>query len=342
VILIMTSKSKYLSAHICVIGGSGFIGTRLCQRLQRSGIPFTIIDIRTSARFPEFTRIADICDPEAVEKAIEPGSIIVHLAAEHRDDVVPISKYDQVNTGGTKNICIAAGRRDVVSIVFTSSVAVYGFAQIGTAEDGVIMPFNSYGRTKYEAEEYLRSWQREVPLGRTLSIVRPTVVFGEQNRGNVYNLLRQIASRRFIMVGDGKNRKSLAYVENIAAFLEFSLQLTPGIYTTNYVDKPDFTMNEFVAMALRALGRNSTIRWRLPVPLALMIGYTIDMFGKIFKVTPAISSLRVKKFCADSVYSTAANQLGFQPPVEIVAALEQTIKHEFIESHHSQEVFFSE
>lgn len=42
-----------------------------------------------------------------------------------------------------------------------------------------------------------------------LTIIRPTVIFGEQNHGNVYNLLRQIAGGKFPMIGKGTNRKSM-------------------------------------------------------------------------------------------------------------------------------------
>ena len=83
----------------------------------------------------------------------------------------------------------------------------------------------------------------EDPKIRSLVIVRPTVVFGEGNRGNVYNLLRQIASRRFLMFGDGRNKKSMAYVENVAAFIEYSLSFKKGVHIYNYIDKPDFDMN---------------------------------------------------------------------------------------------------
>ncbi len=86
-------------------------------------------------------------------------------------------------------------------------------------------------------------------------IVRPTVVFGEQNRGNVYNLLRQIASGKFMMIGDGTNRKSMAYVENVAAFLEYSLGFENGVHIYNYIDKPDFDMNTLVSKVNKALGK---------------------------------------------------------------------------------------
>lgn len=74
------------------------------------------------------------------------------------------------------------------------------------------------------------------------------MVFGEQNRGNVYNLLRQIASGKFIMIGSGQNRKSMAYVENVAAFIEHALGFGPGVHIYNYIDKPDFDMNTLVAI----------------------------------------------------------------------------------------------
>ena len=89
-------------------------------------------------------------------------------------------------------------------------MAVYGFAKPGIDEEGLIKPFNAYGRSKFEAEEIFREWQRN---SNELIIIRPTVIFGEGNRGNVYNLFNQIALRRFVMVGNGNNKKSLAYIK---------------------------------------------------------------------------------------------------------------------------------
>ena len=87
-----------------------------------------------------------------------------------------------------------------------------------------------------EAEAVYREWLSQDPENRSLVIVRPTVVFGEQNRDNVYNLLRQIATRRFIMFGPGTNKKSMAYVQNLTEFLAFCSQFGPGEHLYNYVD----------------------------------------------------------------------------------------------------------
>lgn len=331
------------SMTITVIGGSGFIGTRLCSRLSKnpkSG--FSIIDKSTSTTFPNHVKIADVRSVNELHEAIVDGSIMINLAAEHRDDIKPINLYDDVNVGGASNLCIVAREKNISTIIFTSSVAVYGFAPIGTDESGLISPFNDYGRTKYEAEQVYKVWQAEDPSNRTLVIIRPTVVFGEQNRGNVYNLLCQIASGRFVMVGDGKNRKSMAYVENVAAFIEYAMAFKPGVHIYNFIDKPDFTMNALLGTVNRILGKSEKIKFRLPFVIGYMIGKGFDLMSVITGKKFAISSIRVKKFCANSVYNTAIDQTGFVSPVPLSEALEKTIRYEFLESHENEGVFYTE
>ena len=328
--------------NVNIIGGSGFIGTRLAKRLRASEHPFSIVDKAQSRAYPDFVKLADVRSLDALREAIPDDGVIINLAAEHRDDVRPLSLYDDVNVGGARNICTVAREKGTKTIVFTSTVAVYGFAPIGTDESGQIAPFNDYGRTKYEAEQVFKAWQAEAPDERTLVIIRPTVVFGEQNRGNVYNLLRQIASGKFVMVGDGLNRKSMAYVENIAAFIEYSTTFKPGVHIYNFIDKPDFSMNQLVGSVKRMLGQPEKIGFRLPFAVGYAIGKGFDLVAAVTGKRLAISSIRVKKFCANSVYNTALDKTGFVPPVPLEQAFEQTIRHEFIESHEHEGVFYTE
>jgi nucleoside-diphosphate-sugar epimerase len=329
--------------NVLIIGGSGFIGTRLTQRLcHRGQLGVKIFDKSPSRRFSNIVQLGDVRSEEQLRASIDEKSVVVNLAAEHRDDVRPLSLYDEVNVDGARNICVIAAEKDVRTIIFTSSVAVYGFAPVGTNESGEIDPFNDYGRTKYEAEQVFKAWQAQAPYERTLVIIRPTVVFGEQNRGNVYNLLRQIASGRFIMVGSGENRKSMAYVENVAAFIEYSMSFKPGVHTYNFIDKPDFTMNQLVSSVKRMLGQADNIGLRLPYAVGYAIGKGFDLVAAITGKRLAISSIRVKKFCANSVYNTAIDETGFVPPVPLAQALEQTIRHEFIEKHDDEPLYYSE
>lgn len=328
---------------VSVVGGSGFIGTRLSGRLRRNtAISFQIVDKVPSHAFPDQTTVADVRSVEQLRTSIRENDVIVNLAAEHRDDVRPLSLYDEVNVGGARNLCTVAREKNVSTIVFTSSVAVYGFAPVGTDETGEISPFNDYGRTKFEAEEIFRQWQAEVPHERALVIIRPTVVFGERNRGNVYNLLKQIASGKFMMIGSGENLKSMAYVENLAAFIEHGITFGPGIHTYNYIDKPDFTMNQLVGNVKTLLGRTNGAGFRIPYSLGYGIGKAFDLMAFITGKRFAISAIRVKKFCANSIYNTNIDKTCFVPPVHLVRALEETIRYEFIEKHEDEPLFFSE
>jgi nucleoside-diphosphate-sugar epimerase len=329
--------------NVNVIGGSGFIGTRLIRRLRiNNSLDCKIIDKSPSKSFPDLVTLSDVRYAEQLSGSITHGSVIINLAAEHRDDVLPLSLYDDVNVGGAKNICTVAREKSVQRIIFASSVAVYGFAPIGTDESGKIAPFNEYGRTKYEAEKVFKAWQAEAPDERTLVIIRPTVVFGEQNRGNVYNLLLHISSGKFVMVGRGENRKSMAYVENVAAFIEYSMSFKSGVHIFNYIDKPDFTMNSLVANVNRIHGRPEKIGFRLPFAVGYLIGKGFDLVASMTGKRFAISSIRVKKFCSNSVYDTAIDKTGFVRPVSLEQAIAQTVRHEFIENHEGEPLYFSE
>jgi nucleoside-diphosphate-sugar epimerase len=329
--------------HVDVIGGSGFIGTRLCRRLADSNSrSFRIIDKIAGSDFPSATTIADVRSCEELRAAITSGSVLVNLAAEHRDDVRPASLYDEVNVDGARNLCRVAVEKGIQIIVFTSSVAVYGFAEIGTDESGVIAPFNDYGRTKAEAESVYKRWQAEDPGRRTLVIVRPTVVFGERNRGNVFNLLKQLASRFFVMVGGGENRKSIAYVENVAAFIEHCLGFAPGVHIYNYVDKPDYSMNELTGVVLTMLGRDARLSFRVPYGIGMVVGRSLDLLSRITGRRFALSAIRVKKFCSDSVFGTSVASTGFVPPVSLEEGLRRTVDREFLSSGREETLFFSE
>jgi GlcNAc-P-P-Und epimerase len=179
-----------MANKITVIGGSGFVGTNLCKKLSLKQQDFEIIDIKMSNQFPDKCKIGDVRDIDALRQTIT-GNIIVNLAAIHRDDVRDKSEYQLTNVNGAENIASVCEEKGIEKIVFTSTVAVYGFAEPGTGEDGEINPFNEYGRTKFEAEEKLRDWQSKGQ--NSLLIIRPTVIFGEGNRGNVFNLLNQLA-----------------------------------------------------------------------------------------------------------------------------------------------------
>jgi len=315
---------------ILVTGGSGFIGTRLVGELLMAGHHVTIFDKNNSSKFSELTIIGDVCDKVALTKAAAGHDIIYHLAAEHTDDVRPVFLYHAVNVVGAKNLVTAAENAGINKIIFTSSVAVYPLNADRPDEDSQVAPYNEYGKSKYAAEQVFAKWVSEDKY-RSLTTVRPCVIFGEDNRGNVYNLLSQICKKKFIMVGSGRNKKSIGYVGNIVKFLIFSLDFGPGFKLFNYADKPDLTTNELVKIVRDTFGRNGDFSLYLPYSIGLLGGFALDLLANISGKPFSISYIRIKKFCADTTISTSRLlETGFKPSYTLKQALEQTIKSEFL------------
>ena len=346
--------------NIIIIGGSGFIGTRLAKRLEVAGHQFRIIDLEISRSFPGKTIRADVTNygsiMEAMKRAlqqftsssqVEPhtgeDTVLYNLAAAHRDDLRPRSLYYRVNVDGTAHICRSCRQLGIIRQIFTSSVAVYGLARPDCGEDGAIEPFSHYGKSKVEAEKVYQEWLSE-SREHGLTIVRPTVVFGEGNRGNVYNLMRQIAMGPFFMIGSGRNHKSVAYVENLAAFLEYAMIFGKGNRLYNYVDKPDYCMNEMVRLIhSRIYGGNRRIM-RIPYLVAWLAGTFLDLLSRVTGLRFPVSAVRVMKFCAETRFSSAAHNVeGFRAPVDMEQCWQRTLDYEFKEERNPKdELFYTE
>ncbi len=316
---------------IAIIGGSGFIGTNVIRLL--TGIEdyeVLNVDKRQSTTFAGITRIADVLDREAMVKELEGVDVVVLLAAEHQDNVQPISLYYDVNVEGMRNVLYAMDQNAIKRLVFTSSVAIYGLDKNNPDESFPADPFNHYGKSKWEAELLLQDWYKQHG-DWNISIIRPTVVFGEGNRGNVFNLLNQIASSRFMMIGKGKNQKSMSYVGNVVAFIFFLIENNfKGYGVYNYVDKPDFTTNDIVYNTGKVLNKPIS-NVRVPYWAGMLGGYAFDILAFVTRKKFAVSSVRVRKFCAVTKYdATKVGASGFVAPFTMEEGLKRTLVAEFV------------
>ena len=315
---------------VTLLGGSGFVGTRLISLLQED-VNYQVknIDLLPSYFFADLTEIGDVCMQAQLDDKLRDTDLVVLLAAVHRDDVTPVSLYYDTNVGGMENTLRAMERNDVRRIVFFSSVAVYGLNKTNPDEEYPADPFNHYGKSKWQAELVLEEWYRTHP-DWNINIVRPTVIFGERNRGNVYNLLKQISGGRFGMIGRGENKKSMAYVGNVVSFTKFLIERQRcGYNVFNYVDKPDFTMNELVGHVEYVLDRHIPAV-HIPYALGLLGGYCFDVLSFVTRKKLTISSVRVKKFCATTEFdATKVMGAGFHPPYSLKEGLAATLEFEF-------------
>ena len=312
---------------ISIIGGAGFVGTHLCHQLDTNQQDFEIIDLKSSNQFPQKSKLGDVRDIDSLRKNIT-GDVVINLAAEHRDDVKNKKDYYRTNVDGASSLVRVCIEKNINKIIFTSTVAVYGFTEFPTDENGKINPFNDYGRSKFAAEEIYRAWRKD--SDRNLIIVRPTVIFGEGNRGNVFNLFNKILSGKFIMVGAGENTKSIAYIQNVTAFLLSCIKSNQKYGTYNYVDTPELTMNELVLHTRSKLLGKFNVGLRIPYWLGLFIGRLADLKSNITGEKSDLSSIRVRKFVSSSHFVGSMSKLdGFEPPFDLIEGIDRTLEYEF-------------
>ena len=151
-----------------IIGGSGFVGSKLISELGADKC--YNLDKRTSPFFNEITNIGDIRFNDQI-KLYSESKYVVLLAAEHRDDVSPISLYYDVNVEGTRNVLNEMDKMGIKNLIFTSSVAIYGLNKNNPDEKHFKDPFNHYGKSKWLAEKLIRDWYDKNPEDKSVTII---------------------------------------------------------------------------------------------------------------------------------------------------------------------------
>ena len=321
---------------ILVIGGSGFVGSRLISVLDPSIC--ANLDKEKSPFYSEITTIGNIVNNEEIRIAKGITDVVL-LAAEHRDDVSPTSLYYDVNVEGTKNVLKAMDEAGIKSLIFTSSVAIYGLNKDNPNESHTPDPFNHYGRSKWQAEVIIKKWYDDDSINKSVTIIRPTVIFGERNRGNVYNLFKQISSGKFVMIGPGHNKKSMAYVGNVVAFIKHRLEeSTKGYSVYNYADKPDLSMNELSELIINKMKLN-IVRLKIPFWLGMFCGFILDLIAFLTKTKFALSSVRIKKFCATTQFDASKVHIEFNAPYMLRKGLDKTLEYEFLNEAYDDVLF---
>lgn len=311
---------------ICLIGGSGFIGSCLANLL--SNYDFIIFDKSPPQNNSKFLQL-DIRNLDDLNKNLKGFDVVIHLAAEHADNINPKSLYYDVNLEGTRNILIAMKNNGIKKLIFTSTVAVYGLNKKYPDENHKIDPFNDYSKSKAMAEDEIVKWANN---GNSAIVVRPCVVYGPGNRGNIYNLFSQINSGRFMMIGNGNQIKSITFVENIAQFL---LQLInydiDKIEFFNFSDSPSITINQLVKEVSSKLDVRVP-KFKIPYLLGLIVGYIFDIISLLVGKKLFLSSIRVKKFNSPSHYNSDKAMKIFKNPIPSEIGLEKTLRKEFLQS----------
>lgn len=320
------------SVKVLITGGSGFIGSYFVERLTERGDELVILDLIDPPQwYPSHTYIkGDVRDPHAANRAMEGVERVIHLAAAHHDFGIADETYFSVNEMGTNTICDAmdlAGCRD---ISFYSTVATYGDAPEPHHEEAPTKPNSPYGHSKLKGEQVLKTWIQQ-GQGRRALVIRPTVTFGIRNFANMYSLIRQIHSGKYLEFGPGVNIKSLSYVENIVDATLFLLDKSPGDHSEfeifNYIDKPDMTSREITHAVYESLGKQPP-SFVLPLWVGLVLALPFDVVIALTGKNLPISSARLKKLYQTQTKFEADKlaQAGYKPMVPLREGIDRMVK----------------
>ncbi len=310
--------------NILLTGGSGFIGSHLATALHAAGHVLHNFDLRPAADFPGQDQHGDVRDVAALSRAVIGMDLVIHLAAEHADDVTPESRYADTNVRGAQHLVQAIENAAVSRVLLFSSASVYGLGD--TTEQAPLSPHTPYGHSKVAAEQLLSNWQSKAPSERALRILRPCVVYGPGHHGNMRRLIDAVDRPHLVLVGSGRNTKSICYVGNLVAATLFDLAMRPGLHIHNVADTPDLDMHSLTRLIRTELGRDPDAAWRVPMTPALAFGHVCDLIARVGGPRLELSAARVRKFCS-STSLTATNLLaaGYRAPFDHVTGIRATL-----------------
>lgn len=304
-----------------LIGGSGFIGQHFKKKLGKKILLNLDLDSGINDSKYNYCDILNDNQIQKFNKNYFEDITLIHLAAVHFDFQ---KNYFETNVNGTNNVLQLVSNNDCIkNYVFFSSVATYGDSEFGKNEDSLQNPTNDYGKSKLEAEMNIKKWHKK-NSNKKVIIVRPAVVYGEFNFGNVFNLLQQIKSGFFAIIGKGKNIKSIAYAENVVDSVMFCLSsIKENLFIYNYCDYPQMTISQQSLLLSSLCNKNKP--FKIPLILTKLLTIPIDILEKIFRRDLKINSMRVKKFTVSTFFEAdKIRKRGFKQNVSTKKAMIKT------------------
>lgn len=290
----------------CVIfGGTGFIGSHLAQLLINENlcdevILADIMPVRADFSFDE-TRVkhinVDVRTPmDQWKLPIDDVVLIANFAAVHREPGHERHEYFDTNIPGAENVCAWASKIACQNIVFTSSIAPYGPSEALKTEATTPTPETAYGESKFAAEKIHQQWQ-EADASRNLVIVRPGVVFGPGENGNVTRLVNATLRRYFFYMGNRETRKAGCYVKELVVSMIWALKKSEennGYYLYNCGMPTPPTIEDYVNTTCKVAGVNRFVP-SIPFGVLYSLSHVVEFLTKPFGIKQPISPVRIKK-----------------------------------------------
>lgn len=292
---------------IIITGASGFVGQNLSAFLKTEQAEAQALSLRQA----DWKRKLD-----------KQATAIIHLAGKAHDteNTSEESEYFKVNRDLTIEVFQEFLTSDIRDFFFFSSVKAAADTVEGVlTEDVDAQALTPYGKSKLEAEQYLLA--QELPKDKRLFIIRPAMIHGPGNKGNL-NLLYKVVEKGVPWpLAAYHNQRSFLGIDNLNYMMHQMLtqEITSGIY--NFADDQPVSTNDLIRVIATSVDKKPKL-WKLPKGL-------INNMVKVGDVLPLpLNSERLKKLTENYVVSNnkIKQALGIKNlPVSAEKALEKTI-----------------
>jgi len=301
--------------NITVTGATGFIGQALVHHLVEQGHSVSAwsrsknkSDIEVETNFFDLNDITGNDDLVSVLTGVD---VLIHLAAKVHEkeasNFAEIDIFSKLNVDATLALANQAAKAGVKRFVFMSSIGVNGqySGSKPFEEDDIPRPYNSYTRTKYEAEIGLLDIAKSKDI--EIVIIRPPLAYGCQAPGNFSALLSLVKRNIPMPFGRVNNRRSFIALENLVDFTGLCANIHASPNAANQVflvsDRQDVSTRCFIKKLAFAHRKNILL---LPIPVSIM-NFFANLVGKGDIAKSIFADLQINSLKAKSF-------LGWEPP----------------------------
>lgn len=282
-----------------IFGGTGFIGTHLihllkerndgkiyCLDIVMPGEEGVVPGIVEKNDGVEYIRL-DVRKKIVLEVETTPDDVVFNLAAVHRTPGHEDIEYFETNITGAENVTEWCERHNIKHVLFTSSIAPYGAAEELKKESTLPTPNTPYGISKLVAEKIHQGWADK--NNAQLVIVRPGIVYGKGEHGNMTRLYASIKKHYFFYTRKD-TIKACIYVKELVNFFMWAIEeKKSGVWNCTF--EPAYSIEQICEAMKKATGMKGyipSVNGKFLMGVAAVVG---PLGGKVVGIHPA----RVKK-----------------------------------------------
>jgi nucleoside-diphosphate-sugar epimerase len=318
---------------VLVTGAPGWLGTRFVEILVKNNrevrcLVLKNIDYSYLKKLGAETYEGDITKPETLEKVTEDIDTVFHIAGIiHPKFFRGVKDFYKINTQGTKNLLeasIKAGVKRFIYISSNSAVGVNSDKNVLMNEYTIPKPYLNYGKSKLLAEKIVNEAFVKGEIETT--IIRPCWFYGPGQPERQTRLMKMIKKGKVPLFGDGKNLRSMTYIDNLCQALLLAEKSKIAIGETYWIaDERPYTTLEIYQTIADILGVELKVR-KIPsfVSSVMRIGDKIlQRFGFYQQEVHVAGEMTLNIACS---IEKAKKDLDYKPKIGLKEGMRLSIE----------------